>query len=239
MKPMRKLIDWICILLCATGLLIGLTFAAALILADGEAAFYFFDPTNLTPGFIKTLRCPTLITTSEYGQISVSFTNRLDRIIEPFARLNLANAEGPSRTDFTQEAIAPGESITYSWKVSHNDAYRNNILVQVIQTPLYPKPAAQATCGIWIVNLPAIYWQPDYSFYGSSQLVIGNWFSPRLHHCPSSIDSKNQTNNRYHWHYSCISRCDFGYRLSWHLVSRINLLSYLNLDYFNQGFVQT
>jgi hypothetical protein len=154
MKTSKKVIKLLGLFLFYTGIFTSICFSIAIVLADGEAAFYFYDPANLAPGRVKSFQCPLLITTSEIGEIHVPYRNSSGQTIKPFLRVNFADPDGNLRSSVQQETIHPGETFRYVWTISRNDEYRHNILAQVVQTPMYPNPAAQNTCGIILINLP-------------------------------------------------------------------------------------
>jgi hypothetical protein len=140
------------IVLYIIGLILGLFIAGSNIMADVEAVFYGFD--DLSQGRFSTLRCPPFLTRNEVGTIRATLSNPLDRPIEPVVRTDLSSpALGQSSRE--QISLEPGQSQTLKWQVGQaNIDLGSYIFAKVYIYPVYPLPLREATCGIFVINLP-------------------------------------------------------------------------------------
>jgi hypothetical protein len=136
------------------GIFFGLALAGSAVWADFEAQFYGFDHMGDEP--IRTLECPVLMTVSETGHISATFSNRTQRPIEQLVRADISNF-GPARSISTRLSLAPGERKTVDWSVTSADIDLGRfIFARVYAYPAYPYPFREATCGIMVLNLPGL-----------------------------------------------------------------------------------
>lgn len=140
------------LVLFVIGALIGLAIGVSSFMADMEAVYYGFD--ELSQGRFSTLRCPTLLTFNETGNLQATVSNPLDRPIEPVVRADISSPTLPESTR-TQIRLQPGQSQSLNWTVDRTNVdLRNFIFAKVYIYPVYPLALREATCGILVLNLP-------------------------------------------------------------------------------------
>jgi hypothetical protein len=152
MKTQKKITYIIGIVFYALGLVLGLFIAGSSFMADIEAEFYGFS--DLSKGRFSSLRCPTVLNRNETGKLRATFSNSLDRPIQPIVRLDLSSPtlEQSSRQ---QLSLDPGQTQVLEWDVDkRNIDLGNFIFAKAYIYPVYPLPLREATCGILVIDLP-------------------------------------------------------------------------------------
>lgn len=152
MKTRKKTSYILGIVLYVIGLVLGLFIAGTSVMADIEAEFYGFD--NLSNGRFSTLRCPVVLNRNETGTVRMTLTNSLDRPINPNIRTDIST---PALVESSRvkPSLEPGQSQTLEWQVDKDNIDLGNfIFVKIYISPEYPLPLREATCGIFVFNLP-------------------------------------------------------------------------------------
>ena len=140
------------IALYVIGLVLGLFIAGSSVMADIEAEFYGFD--NLSNGRFSTLRCPAVMNRDETGTVRMTLTNTLDRPINPNIRTDISTI-AVIESSRVKPSLEPGQSQILEWQVDKDNIDLGNfIFVKVYISPEYPLPLREATCGIFVFNLP-------------------------------------------------------------------------------------
>ena len=134
------------------GLILGLYLIVVAAWADMESAFYGFN--RLAEAGLRGFSCPVLMTRGETDTISLTVSNTTDKPISPAARLEVST---PLLTQEYNESLklAPGESIRLEWPVGpENIDLKRFIFAKALVFSAFPRPNQEATCGIYIVDLP-------------------------------------------------------------------------------------
>jgi hypothetical protein len=163
MKQNKGSLKLLGVALYVIGIIIGMVIAITNFLPDFEAQQYGF--TELTSDSFNTLRCPSYLGINHVGIIRASFSNPLDRPIEPIIRIDISS---PTLIDSRRQKIniQPGEKQSVEFQVSSaNIDLGHFIFLKVFRYPTYPIPLQEATCGIWVYNIPGIS--------GSQLLIAG------------------------------------------------------------------
>lgn len=148
----QKLSTLIAYLSYTVGLLIGLYLVVVVAWADMEAAFYGFS--RLANAGLRGFNCPPLMTREEIGTISVRVSNTADKPISPAVRVEIST---PLMLQEYNEKLRlePGETQTLEWAVGpENIDLRRFIFAKALVFSAYPRPNLEATCGIYVINLP-------------------------------------------------------------------------------------
>jgi hypothetical protein len=169
--------------------MLGLLLTAGLILIatwpDLEADFYGF--TTLSEKQLGGVTCPVLMTADERPLISARVTNETPHKANFSLRADVSGFV-EMRREQQQVPIETGETGTVSWPISAQDAVFNNfILAAVYRNAVYPMPTAQATCGVYLLNMrgvpgSTVYW--TLFAFGLLALTAGLFLlePPALHH---------------------------------------------------------
>lgn len=138
------------------GVLVGLVFNVFVVWANFEASLWNQTPNQEAP--LDGLRCPLVITRAETASITISYRNPLDRPINPVIRTFISERLiSLERQESIRPTIAPGETAYISYPVSGEEAVWNRfILVRVNTLPQFTLPARSGSCGILVVNFPAL-----------------------------------------------------------------------------------
>ena len=134
------------------GLIVGLYLMTIAAWADMESAFYGFN--RLAEAGLRGFSCPVLMTRGETDTISLTVSNTTDNPISPAARLEIST---PLLTQEYHEnlKLAPGESMRLEWSVGpENIDLKRFIFAKALVFSAFPRPNQEATCGIYIVDLP-------------------------------------------------------------------------------------
>ncbi len=142
--------------LFALGLVLGVVFFGSAVWADIEA--FLFDASLDADSGVTTLRCPVILTAAEVGEISATFTNPLDRAIQP--RLVFHVTDGfisLMREEAVYLKLEPGEARKLSWQVTtQNAAWGYFVLARVYLQRFYPLPSRTSTCGILALDISSL-----------------------------------------------------------------------------------
>ncbi|GAB4445926.1 MAG: hypothetical protein OHK0041_04090 [Anaerolineales bacterium] len=138
--------------LYGAGALAGLYLMVIAAWADMEAAFYGFR--RVANSGLQGFSCPVLMTRSETRTISLKVSNPLEVPLRPVIRTEISTRLLPQEF-FEQVELAPGETKRLEWPVgAENIDLGNFIFAKTLVYAVYPLPNQEATCGIFIVNLP-------------------------------------------------------------------------------------
>jgi len=143
---------WLDISSYGMGVIVGffLIFVAAW--ADMEASAYDFP--RLANAGLGGLRCPVLMTPDETSTIALDVSNPTEGQISPSIRTLISTRRLPEEfLDGIQ--LTPGESKRLEWTVdAENIDLGSFIFAKVLLYSAYPLPTQEATCGIFILDLP-------------------------------------------------------------------------------------
>lgn len=136
------------------GILLGTLIVLMSLWANLEADFYGFD--DLTSNQLKNLSCPLLMTTTEKAVMSLRITNPNQKAIEPLIRADIST---PILMDEQREKvlIEPGETRRIEWQLTPDNIDLGFfILAKVYVYPTVGLPLREASCGIFVVDLPGL-----------------------------------------------------------------------------------
>lgn len=134
------------------GVIIGLSLLGISAWADMEATFYGFD--RLANAGLGGFQCPILMTRQETQSISLNISNPTDRRISPSVRTQISTPALPEQVTETI-ALEPGESQRLEWAVGpDNIDLERFIFAKTLLYSSHPLPSEEATCGIFILDLP-------------------------------------------------------------------------------------
>ena len=134
------------------GLLAGLFLIVASTWADMESTFYGFE--RLANAGLKGFSCPILMTRDETSAVSLDITNSTERRISPSIKTALSTPILPEEFNETI-GLAPGESVRLEWVVGpENVDLQRFIFAKVLLYSAFPLPTREATCGIFVLNVP-------------------------------------------------------------------------------------
>lgn len=148
----KKIPTLIAYLSYTAGLLVGLYLVVVVAWADMESAFYGFS--RLANAGLSGLNCPPLMTREEVSSISLRVSNTADNPISPAVRVEIST---PLLLQEHNEKLrlAPGESQKLEFPVGpENIDLRRFIFAKALVFSAFPRPNQEATCGIYIINLP-------------------------------------------------------------------------------------
>lgn len=138
--------------LYSIGALAGLYLMVVATWADMEAAFYGFR--RVANSGLQGFSCPVLMTRGETRNLSLKVSNPLDVPLRPVIRVEVSTCLLPEEF-FEQLELAPGETKRLEWSVdAENIDLGNFIFAKALVYSVYPLPNLEATCGIFIVDLP-------------------------------------------------------------------------------------
>ncbi len=163
MNPQTKRLLTLGGLLFAFGAVVGIALATVSVWADLEANFYGFD--KMTDRQYTGLRCPVLMSSTEEGVVTATFTNPAETPIEPLIRADFSSRLmlGEEREHLRME---PGETKSISWTVtSENVDLRNFIFVKVFQYPASVLSPHEGVCGIVVLDFLGLK--------GNQTLILG------------------------------------------------------------------
>jgi len=146
------LLTFLSIIIYAIGVVAGLTLALLAAWPDYEAASYGFARRADAP--LKGLSCPVFLNRDETGSLSLKITNTTDRPLSPSIRTEIS---APVTADQFLEStrLAPGDSRKLEWAVGPgNIDLQYFIFASVLVYGTYPIPNREATCGVFIIDLP-------------------------------------------------------------------------------------
>jgi hypothetical protein len=142
------------VLLFSAGILLGILLTAVLTWASFEAAFYGFQ--RLPGESFDGLICPALMTPHETGSILVQVSNSSKKPIEPILRVDVSTRGVPD-TKQVQLKIEPGETRQLEQPITADNIDLGSfIFAKAYRYPAYPLPNAEATCGIFVLDVPML-----------------------------------------------------------------------------------
>lgn len=166
-KPSRKVLG---IFLFIAGSLLGALLSGALTWAGLEATTYGFLPPEGDQ--FDGLICPALMTPHETGTIQLQVKNPSNKEIEPIMRTDIST-KGVADTKEEQLTVPPGETRTLSYPINADNIDLGFfIFAKAERFPSYPLPDADATCGIFIVNLPFINGMQLFNIWLGLSLIL-------------------------------------------------------------------
>lgn len=120
--------------------------------ADTEASAYDFP--RLANAGLGGLRCPVLMAPDETGIISLAVSNPTENQISPAIKVLVSTRLQPE--EFLEGIqLMPGESKRLEWRVDNENIDLGNfIFAKVLLYSAYPLPTREATCGIFVIDLP-------------------------------------------------------------------------------------
>jgi len=140
------------VLLFVVGILLSIVLTAALTWSNLEAAFYGFQ--RLPGDNFDGLACPALMTPHETGTILIQVSNPSNKTIEPIIRVDVSTRSVPD-TKQVQLKILPGETRHVEQPITADNIDLGLfIFAKAYRYPAYPLPNANATCGIFILDVP-------------------------------------------------------------------------------------
>jgi len=147
-------------------------FAMLIVGVWGDAEASMFDLTHKGETRLGTLSCPVLITAQDKEQFSAKFHNPLERNIKSAVRVRVSSGHLTLLSqDDVKFQLAPDESRKLAWAVDPEDAvYGKIVLVKVYMFRNNPIPSKHDTCGILVLDIPALKGQQV--VYGSLGLSI-------------------------------------------------------------------
>lgn len=134
------------------GVIVGLYLIVIATWADMESAFYGFS--RLADAGLGGFSCPVLMTRDETSTISLKISNKTDNPISPAIKTEISTSHVPE--EFLENIeLAPGESKKLEWSVGpENMDLEYFIFAKVLMFSAHPLPNREATCGIFIIDLP-------------------------------------------------------------------------------------
>lgn len=149
-RPIRIL----SVVIFAIGALLGTILVAITVWTDFEAIL--FDPGIQEDTRLRSLRCPTVITSKETGTISARVKNSLDRSTDFFVRAHISHGYVTLMREVNaQLSLDPGESERLTWEINKDDAaFGSLVLFKVTVKGSYPLPTRQGTCGVLVIDAP-------------------------------------------------------------------------------------
>jgi hypothetical protein len=160
-----RTVNILVVVLFALSALIG--FALMFIAVWGDVEASMFDVTYNGEKNLGTLSCPVLITPQDTGEFSAKISNPIDRTVKTSVRVHVsAGFLTMIREENEKFDLAPDESRKLAWSVDPDDAtYGKMVLVRLFLFPNHPIPSKDATCGIYVLDIP---------FFTGKQITIAS-----------------------------------------------------------------
>jgi hypothetical protein len=134
------------------GVLMGLFLVTVGAWAGMESAFYGFP--RLAEAGLGGFSCPILMTRNEAAAISLTLSNPTSQKISPAVKVEISTPALPEEFLETFE-LAPGETKKLDWRVdAENIDLERFIFAKFLLYSAYPLTSREATCGIFILDLP-------------------------------------------------------------------------------------
>jgi hypothetical protein len=164
------------IFIFSTGILLCTVLTATMTWANFEADFYGFQ--RFTSDRFSGLICPILLTHHETGTILVDIKNPTEKTIDPIIRIDTSTSGIPG-TKQIQLSLLPGQTQHLAQTVSADNIDLGYfIFAKAYRYASYPLPAAEATCGTLILDLPLLNGMQFYLVCLAVSLVavpLGMW----------------------------------------------------------------
>lgn len=143
---------WLVVLVYGIGVAVGLFLIFVSAWADMESSAYDFP--RLANAGLGGLHCPVLMTPNETSTISLDVSNMTGGQISPSIKTQISTRFLPEQfLDNIQ--LAPGESKRLEWPVdAENIDMGYFVFAKVLLFSAYPLPTREATCGIFVLDLP-------------------------------------------------------------------------------------
>jgi hypothetical protein len=142
------------IILFVSGIAIGLFLWTGSVWADLEG--YMFQPATHADRSEFNLLCPHLITTNDFGVISIGIENNFDKDVKKVVRgYKSLGYVIYVASDETSLELTPGESEVMHWYIYPEDAAWNRfVLFRVNIISSRGTGLTTASCGVMVVNVP-------------------------------------------------------------------------------------
>jgi hypothetical protein len=136
----------------AIGVAVGLFVIFVATWADMESSAYGFP--RLANAGLVGLHCPVLMTPDETSTIALDVSNTTGNQISPSIKTQISTRLLPE--EFLEDIqLTPGESKRLEWSVdAENIDMGNFIFAKVLLFSAYPLSTREATCGIFVIDLP-------------------------------------------------------------------------------------
>jgi hypothetical protein len=134
------------------GAAVGLFLMLVAVWADMESGSYGFA--RLADAGLGGLHCPVLMTPAETSTITLNVSNPTSNRISPSIRIQISTPLLPEEI-LENIQLTPGESKRLEWSVdAENIDLGYFIFAKVLLYSAYPLPSREATCGIFVIDLP-------------------------------------------------------------------------------------
>jgi hypothetical protein len=135
------------------GVLLGLILNGLTVWGDIEANL--FDVSIGADQSLKSLRCPLVISSSETGAVTASFTNTADRELTLIILARISESRLTVMREYrTTLPLSPGDTRTLQWEVTKEDAaYEHFILVRIHALRNTPIPSQSSACGVLVLDI--------------------------------------------------------------------------------------
>lgn len=152
----KKTFRIIGITLLIIGALLFVYIGALTMWGDLEASFFNASLRSDEP--FRELDCPAIITTSEMAYISGTFENPSDRVVDMEVRTYVTAGFVTLMNEYiTNFTLQPGETKVVEVPFTAEEAaYERIVMVRMHQMKRIPLPYENASCGIVVVNFPAL-----------------------------------------------------------------------------------
>jgi hypothetical protein len=138
------------------GIFVGMLLSGAAVWGNIEA--FLFESGMPAEEVIRNIKCPVLITSTETGKVTATFTNPGDRSAETTVRTYITDGlYSLIRQTDSKINLEPGETKELEWEIYPEDAaWERFILVRIYSLRSTPLPSRTGSCGIILVDLPFI-----------------------------------------------------------------------------------
>lgn len=142
------------VLLFSLGLIIGLFIWTGSVWADLEG--YMFQPATYADNAKENLKCPVLITSSDFGVLSMGFENRYDQNLKLVVRGNKSLGYVIYiATDENSFELKPGEKQVLHWYIYPEDSVWNRfVLFRANIISSRGVSLTTASCGVMVIKFP-------------------------------------------------------------------------------------
>ena len=154
MSIKSKILLYSSVLLFSLGLIIGLFLWTGSVWADLEG--YMFQPATYAENAKENLKCPVLITSSDFGVISMGFENTFDQNQKLVVRGNKSLGYVIYvATDENTFELKPGETKVLHWYIYPEDSVWNRfVLFRANIISSRGVSLTTASCGVMVINFP-------------------------------------------------------------------------------------
>ena len=154
MSIKSKILLYLSIFIFSLGMLIGLYIWTGSVWADIEG--YMFQPATYADNAEQNLKCPALITTGDFGVISMGFENTFDQDLKLVVRgSKTLGYVIYVATDENSFELAPGETKVLHWYIYPEDSVWNRfVLFRANIISSRGITLTTASCGVMVINFP-------------------------------------------------------------------------------------